>query len=67
MKIDSELSIDPLYEVKKGKKTEVLSLQSFYKIGRFGENEKKETLMKDLESKQEHIMDILQLKEGLEE
>eukprot|EP00347_Sterkiella_histriomuscorum_P013604 403364082 len=67
LKLDDELTLDPLYTRGQGKKARVIPIQEVYHIGKFEEREKKDTLMKDLEKKQDHIMDLIVTKENLEE
>jgi hypothetical protein len=57
--IGSELVLDGLYDEE--------DILKIYRVGRFAESEKKDLLLKDLEIKQEHIIMLLDDKEGIEE
>ncbi|CDW82160.1 UNKNOWN [Stylonychia lemnae] len=67
LKFDDELTIDPIYTKGQGKKAKLLPISEFYRIGKFEERDKKDTMMKDLEKKQEYILELLVQKESLEE
>ena len=52
LKLDAELSIDPLYKGDAGRE----QFEAFYRKDRIDEKEKKAALMKDLAAKQQHIL-----------
>jgi hypothetical protein len=58
------LNIEHLYIDKRGKPMEFSTL---YKIGKFGEPEKKDLLLRDIEKKHEYIIDLIRNKEHVEE
>lgn len=59
-KLDESLSIEGLYNKKSGP-------ESLYKMGKFEEKEKVDTMFKDIQLKQKHIEDMLVDKEAVEE
>lgn len=65
LKLDDELALEPLY--KDATTGLARDFDSFYKKGRYQEATKKDVIMRDLEAKQEHIMELLKEKEAYEE
>ena len=61
LKLDEQLSVDQMYSSTEGK------IDQFYKVGNFAEKEKADTIINDLQMKQDLIMDMLADKEALEE
>ncbi|TNV83239.1 hypothetical protein FGO68_gene4856 [Halteria grandinella] len=59
LKLDEQLSTDGLYKEK--------GIEGTYKIGRFAEKAKADTMQKDLDAKQAHLIEQLQDKEQVEE
>lgn len=61
LKLDEALSVDRMYKAT-GDKIDV-----FYKGGKFIEKEKADTMIQDLQMKQDLIMDMLVDKEAIEQ
>lgn len=64
MKLDELLRIEPMYQDKRGKER---NIQVFYKCGRYAEKEKNLTMINDIQSTSEYILELIIDKESLEE
>jgi len=61
LKMDEMLSVEQMYKATDDK------IEKFYKGGRFVEKEKADTMVQDLQMKQDLIMDMLADKEAVEQ
>ena len=61
LKMDEMLSVDQMYKATDEK------IEKYYKGGRFVEKEKADTMIQDLQLKQDLIMDMLADKEAVEQ
>lgn len=61
LKLDEVLSVDTMYKATGDK------IDKFYKGGKFIEKEKADTMIQDLQMKQDLIMDMLVDKEAIEQ
>lgn len=61
LKLDEMLSVDQMYKATEDK------IDKFYKGGKFIEKEKADTMIQDLQMKQDLIMDMLVDKEAIEQ
>lgn len=58
------MNIENLYLDRNGKP---MDFRTLYRIGKFGEPEKKDVILRDLEKKQDYIIDLMKSKEQVEE